>query len=624
MSLAEPPACPHCPPGSPLVSQESSLVCTNCGHVIDQSFIDAESSNSTPHSSLLKSSRSSWNLAGQNKEATLRRNIYLINEFIKSLAHAFSVPGLAPRAITLFTQAMNAGQFTWGNKAKTVAGACFSIALRESHRPDFLVDIGSLVAQSHTNMKRVLASVLSVLNITLVPSEPQQHLSTLQSHLISILETSEQEQCQLPFSLISELKLLSIHSAEETARSLTDLLARASSDSEPLGYSATPIACAVFMLSLEAEARATFSSLGHLAAFFAARFHIGKGIVMRCYKSVQDELVRWSEELNWLDAYESKKGRAKVAKRLLVARALKDLITWKDDIWRQKLGDSVCLALREEHNDDNETPLVEQSDNFQECPSRKRRKLNHAISDAAHFLADPLMGPIPHISANLHSISTIDSPISPDESCIAPEKRSKIPDVLHQLPLTHYLLASPTPVYLVRRLPSRLQLLAVARGGSSFDKIKDEELLTDDEWDAIRRTSPEVEGLLEQWQLDGTLEHIKKTQKQPDSEKSHNFRKPKNVTAPNLGGKKPNSKRINFDAFEQFMNDEDDNSESGAFLGIECVGQDEWEYSGDRADEDEDIPQPETTDDVSTTEGEVVGDWHPMSPGGCGSHGDYD
>ncbi|KAG7092385.1 hypothetical protein E1B28_008742 [Marasmius oreades] len=615
-----PPACPQCPPGSPLITQECSLVCTNCGHVLekDPSFIDPEPSNLTPHSSLLKSSRSSWNLAGQNKEVTHRRNIYLINEFIKSLAHAFSVPGIAPRAITLFTQAMSTGQFSWGNKAKVIAGVCLSIALRESHRPDFLADISSLVEQRLTHMKRSLASVLSVLGIILVPSVPQQHLTTLHSHLISILESSQQEQDQLPFSLVSELKPLSIRSAEETARSLTDLLARASSYSDPLGYAATPTACAVFILSLEAEARATLSNLSHLAACFAARFNIGKGIVMRCYKSLQDELVRWSEELNWLDAYDSKRGRAKVAKRLLVARALKDLITWKDDIWRQKITVSGCLAIAEcsKYNDDSETPLVEKSEkSLEEGPSRKRRKLNHTIGDAAHFLVDPLIGPIPHI-LNFHSTPT-DSPEPQDTFHPKPEQGRKIPDVLHQLPLTHWLLASSAPIHSVRRLPSRLQLLAVARGGSSSEEITDSELLTDDEWETIRRTSPEIEELLEQWRLDGTLEHI---QAEP-----HKSRKSKGVAEPNVGGKETKSKRINFDAFEQFMGCEEENPQLSAFMGIESVEHLEWVNF---ADVDDEVLHPESTN-VSilrnTAEGEVIDDWHPMSPiGGYASDRDCD
>ncbi|KAL0071476.1 hypothetical protein AAF712_001333 [Marasmius tenuissimus] len=256
---------------------------------------------------------------------------------------------------------MATGQFTWGNKAKAVAGACLSIALRESRKPESLNDIGFLVQQSHTNMKRVLASVISVLGITLVPSEPQQHLSALQSHLISILEPSQQSSPPLPPTLTGELKPLSIHSAEATARSLTDLLATTRAP-DLLPFAAAPTACAVFILSLEAEARATLSNLSELATFFAARCHVGKGVVMRCYKSVQDEVVKWSEELNWLDAYQQSKGRAKVAKRLLVARALKDLIAWKDDIRRRQLQGSECFAvgakLDEKDDDGSESYLL--------------------------------------------------------------------------------------------------------------------------------------------------------------------------------------------------------------------------------------------------------------------------
>ncbi|KAK1232276.1 hypothetical protein PQX77_004650 [Marasmius sp. AFHP31] len=627
------PQCPHCPPGTPLDSSDCSIICTNCGLVLDtdETSIDFEPAN-TPHSSLLKSSRTTWNLAGQKKEATHRRNIYLINEFIKSLAHALSAPGLAPRTITLFNQAMATGQFTWGNKAKVVAGACLSIALRESHKPESLNDIGFLVQQSHTNMKRILASVISVLGITLVPSEPQQHLSALQFHLISILEPSQHSTSPLPPTLTGELKPLSIRSAEATARSLTDLLTTVHAPDLP-PFAAAPTACAVFILSLEAEARATLSNLSELATFFAARCHVGKGVVMRCYKSVQDELVKWSEELNWLDAYQQSKGRAKVAKRLLVARALKDLIAWKDDVRRQQLQDSECFAVGaklDEKDDASESYLLEiqkkDSDAFESIPSegppRKRKKLNHMIGDAAQFLADPLAGPIPPSTpANTHSI--------PDDSTLARDTSKKgpgIPDIVHHIPLTQYLLASPAPVRSVKSFPSRLQLLSVARGGSGQEEIGDEELLTDTEWDSIQRTSPEMDEILEQWRRDGTLDSMERALHQDRSDKNRKKKKGPHASCKSGSGapKKRKTKKINFDAFAKLMDEGDSgNPELTEFLGIESlnIGEDECEESQagltDEDDGDEDNEGPIDSGSVAACEaedGDVIDEWHPLSP----------
>ncbi|EEB94578.1 hypothetical protein MPER_06587 [Moniliophthora perniciosa FA553] len=290
---------------------------------------------------------------------------------------------------------MATGQFRWGTRAKMVAGACLSIALRESQRPDSLPDIAVLVDQSLPNLKRVLASVLSALGISLIPSEPHQHLSTIQSHLLSILENSSCHP-ELPSSLVGELKTLSIRSATETARALSDLLSRASlSEGKSLRLSPAPAACAVLILSIEAEARATLSNVSELAACFAGRCHVGKGIVMRCYKSIQDELAKWIEELNWLDTYErSSRGRAKVANRLLVARALKDLVNWKDDIWKKKLKTSSCFSVGaaidvlEEPGTVKEVIPLSTSQNEtissalseEDGRSRKRRRINHAIA----------------------------------------------------------------------------------------------------------------------------------------------------------------------------------------------------------------------------------------------------
>ncbi|KAL0580261.1 hypothetical protein V5O48_001766 [Marasmius crinis-equi] len=512
---------------------------------------------------------------------------------------------------------MATSKFTWGNKAKVVAGACLSIALRESHKPESLGDIGLLVHQSHTNMKRVLASILSVLGITLVPSEPQQHLSVLQSHLISMLESS-QLQHQLPPTLISELKPLSVRAAEETARSLTDSLARGSAT---LPFAAAPTACAVLILALEAEARATFTNLSELATFFAARCHVGKGVVMRCYKSVQDELVKWSEELNWLDAYQrSNRGRAKVAKRLLVARALKDLIAWKDDIRRQQLRASDCFTAGAEldEKDDESCLFAAPKDTADdkltsEGPAKKRRKLNHAVGDAAHFLADPLAGPIPRNPTNIHSI--------PDDSHAVQAQKSyngrlNIPDAIHRIPLTQYLLASSAPVRSVKSLPSRLQLLSVARGGSGPHEIRDEELLTDSEWESIQRSSFEMEEMLERWRRDGTLDSMEKAQHQHEyGKKPHRSRKKEQGQGTKNPKPRPKTKRINFDALKQFM-DDGENPEMTEFLGIESMGQED--YSEDEESEGGDEDDEDSAIDGSSCEpgggGDVIDDWHPMSP----------
>ncbi|KAK7054967.1 hypothetical protein VNI00_003430 [Paramarasmius palmivorus] len=629
-------SCPQCTSGN-LTSLDGASVCTDCGAVLDIgiSFIDADSSSQNVQvqhePSVLKSFRgtSNWNLAGQSKEASQRRNTYLIDEFIKSLAHALHVPGLTLRATTLCGQAMATGQFRWGTKAKMVAGACLSIALRESQRPDSLPDIAILVEQGLPNLKRVLASVLSALGISLIPIEPHQHLSTLQSHLLSILGDSSHH-AELPPSLLSELKALNIRSAMETARTLSDLLNRSpASEGLTVRHPSAPTACAVFILSIEAEARAALSNVTELAACFAGRCHIGKGIALRCYKSMQDELVQWIEELNWLDTYEkSGRGRAKVAKRLLVARALKDLISWKDDIWKKKLKASNCFSvgaeidrLGEPNAVEDDVPLSTVS-TFSAVPeddgrSRKRRRVHRAIGDAAHFLADPLTGPIP--SSSFHSTSTTNNPAS------SPRNVSTSYDITHHhLSLVQYLLVTPAQVHTVKTVPSRLQLLAVTRGGSGPETIPDEELLADGEWEAMQRSSSEIEEILNKWRIDGTLESIEKAQSQVDKPERPIKSKKRKIKDGSEEGdrdgdgrRRKMSKRINLDAFKVFMN----NEESEEFLGIDSalgiedysdVSDDDHHDSDDNSDAD--APRPSFATSWDTGDGDVIDEWRPCSP----------
>ncbi|ESK96890.1 hypothetical protein Moror_6468 [Moniliophthora roreri MCA 2997] len=633
-------SCPQCSSDS-LTSLDGASVCTNCGSVLDldQSFIDIEAPSQNvqvqQEPSILKSLRgtSNWSLPGQSKEASQRRNTYLINELIKSLAHALHVPGLTLRATTLCGQAMATGQFRWGTRAKMVAGACLSIALRESQRPDSLPDIAVLVDQSLPNLKRVLASVLSALGISLIPSEPHQHLSTLQSHLLSILENPSCH-AELPYSLVGQLKALSIRSAAETARALSNLLGRAYlSEGTTLRLSPAPAACAVLILSIEAEARATLSNVSELAACFAGRCHIGKGIVMRCYKSIQDELAKWIEELNWLDTYErSSRGRAKVAKRLLVARALKDLINWKDDIWKKRLKTSDCFSVGTEIDALGEPGTVEgtipfstsQSESISSALSegdsrpRKRRRINHVIGDAARFLADPLMGPIP----SRDHFTPVNDPASSSYSLQDPQPSSDI--TYHLFPLTQYLLAAPVQVRSITQLPTRLQLLTVARGGSGPDSVRDDELFVDGEWEAMQRSPSEVEEVLTKWRVDGILDSIEKAAQsqvnKPGIEKSSKYRKrkPNKCEGDGEERRKMLSKRINLDAFKAFMNDEE--PESAEFLGVDDSVLGAEEYSEDEEDSEAEGIDGASDVDASRTlhcdteNGDVIDEWRPLSP----------
>jgi hypothetical protein len=93
------------------------------------------------------------------------------------------------------------------------------------------------------------------------------------------------------------------------------------------------------------------------------------------------------------------------------------------------------------------------------------------------FLLDPLGTPVPP----LH-------PTSP--------RSARAPLPISQLSLATYLLTTPS-ASASNKLPTRLQLLACLRGGSSEDKIRDEELFAEGELENFFRDENEVRILRE-------------------------------------------------------------------------------------------------------------------------------
>jgi transcription factor IIIB subunit 2 len=77
---------------------------------------------------------------------------------------------------------------------------------------------------------------------------------------------------------------------------------------------------------------------------------------MTRYKTIQDEVASWVENLPWLDKYETRGGRAKVSKRLVVARGLKDVIRFQEDIWQQRSKPALPSELLVEDYDSEHYP----------------------------------------------------------------------------------------------------------------------------------------------------------------------------------------------------------------------------------------------------------------------------
>jgi len=394
-----------------------------------------------------------------------------------------------------------------------VAAACLAIALRESNRPDCLRDIASLLKVPPTSISREFTSITTALKLSLSLVDPAVYISTLQTHLASILKEHDSD---LPIALSKALRLLCLLSAANRAIALGQVLARLSPDLDVLRLPAPPTACGIFILALESENRGALNPLADLAECLGSRCHVAKGVVMTRYKIIQDEVASWVEKVPWLDKYESKKGRAKVSKRLIVARGLNDVIQFQEEIWQQKTMPIPDLELSDDESktDDNEeAPLSVGS-----SQPRKRPRLNHALRQATRFLLDPLG-------------TSISSPLS------APPNGTSQPSnhLSSQLPLAVYILANPAS--LIGRPPTRLQLLALDRGGANEDQIPDDELFADGEFEKMLRSDEEIQTLRETfgWKDDDIDQNDEAS------------------TSPNKGTRKTRTKRTLFGAEDEIL-----------------------------------------------------------------------
>lgn len=354
-----------------------------------------------------------------------------------------------------------------------MAGACLAVALRESNRPDLLRDISSVLKISTVALKREFNSVTSLLNLTLSLVDPSVHITTFQSHLTSALR-EHQHESGLPASLLKTLQPLCLRSVANTAVSLCQLFARLNPGHDIFHLPTPPTACSIFILALEAENRMVLNPLSDLAQYLGATCHVVKEVVMARYKTIQDEIALWIEKIPWLDKYESKGGRAKVAKRLIVARGLKDVISFQEEIWQKTVQPVLELDLSDDENVGEEDFSARSLDISR---PRKLQKVSHVLAQATDFLLNPLGHAVPASKSPTSTLSGYATGTS-------------------ELSLATYILTNST---LTSHPPTRLQLLALDRGGVSEEQIPDEDLFAEGELEKMLRNEGEVQMLRERY-----------------------------------------------------------------------------------------------------------------------------
>ncbi|EIW84996.1 hypothetical protein CONPUDRAFT_97552 [Coniophora puteana RWD-64-598 SS2] len=589
-----------------------SRICTHCGTLVDaqQALLshDAfENSTNTSSRAPLKSLRTGWSLH-QDKSTRDARHLHAHNTFIASILNRLSHPGHAARAQTLFSLAMEKTASRWGRKAKLLAGASIAIALREAHTSTPLHDLAQMLDVSPPSLSRTLSSLISTLNFTLDPLDPSAHFPLLISHLRFLLEANPP---QLPADLVKRLAGTNWIEVSATGSALAALPARIDPDHSLLRLPTPPTACALLILALEAEARTPIPSLEPLEGSLASRYALSQVVVGSRYRALSDLILLAAAHVPWLDSEDiqeptsKKRKRAKVPRRLRIARIIKDTLQFH------------ALPREEPHfdidlNKSNQCSLSEDDETETEPPRKKRRKPD--LDSSKSFLLNPLSSDLP--------------PSPPSSPPRSPTRPYRPPSGL--LSACTLLSTSPT------RAPTRSSaLLRLLNADDDAEVIPDDLLFAPGELDSVFRSQAEQEALAPLFRLEWG---------EDDPENRHDTRGPGATKgASRKAGaqrEKPEkgqgSSKINMDAFNELMatnshdDDDDDGNDDidfdcldddavapGAPLdtGLEDEEADEWS-SGDRwlPPSNNVRTPPRNTALATTDEEEVLEAWRPLTP----------
>lgn len=444
--------------------------------------------------------------------------------------------------------------------------------------------------------------MISLLQLKINSADPAQHLPVLQTHLRSIIKGSTSVPQQLS-SVLSPLEH-STHTIQQTATSLSHVVSRVPSLA---CLPAASTACAILILSVEGELTASLPQAGTLAQALGTRVGASKTIVMQRYKAVYDLVEEYIRDVPWLQSHEPKgKGRSKVAKRTIVARGLKDVVQFREELWRKKLENEgwpvLDIEVDSNDGDDNESVatsehshgmsvmpnqrVASREDDSAPQPKKARKhEHSHAVERTSQFLLHPLAQPSRSSASSSGGTqgasSLLEHLFTIDESS-----------------LSHAFVQPPT----------RLQLLASSRGGEAID---DEELFEEGEMEALLRTSVEVDALrptlIREWGIADDEDQGPRT-----PPRSHKKRKREDETTAPSASSNQRTKRVNMDALARLLDPDthlDEMDEEGGFDAL-AFGLDQEEHG---AEEEAQVPF-----EFPPGDEEEVGEWRPLSPGGGG------
>jgi len=313
---------------------------------------------------------------------------------------------------------------------------------------------------------------------------------------------------------------------------------------------------------------------------------------MTRYKMVYDLIEEWIREVPWLDKFETKgkeRGRSKVAKRIIVARGIKDIVQFQEEIWRKRIETEGKLYPELEEGDDGDKSdddtlsitTASSSSKRMQAPgsssrhTRKKQKMgHHDLEDASQFLLNPLNSPLPAITEP----SCLPSPSDSRSTAALTTSSNSRSTTAPLLPLTSYLLTASTSTLSLSHIPSRLQLLTAQRVGGAED-VGDDELFAEGELDGFLRSENEVEQLR---QVLGWEEGTHVEEELDSSEKT--------IKGLKRAVKKSGTTRVDMDALAKLL-------------------------QGDLDEDTNDMQLPDF-DIISTAGLEEIEDWRPLSPDG--------
>lgn len=312
---------------------------------------------------------------------------------------------------------------------------------------------------------------------------------------------------------------------------------------------------------------------------------------MQRYKIIHDVVEGLIQELPWLDTHEKKgKGRSKVAKRVVVAKGLKDVVQFQDEIWTKRLAgiEKPTLSLEGDGQDDDDESLadsascagsVSSTSQLSTCTDdtshrKHKRKSTHTrkTEHVARMMLHPLAGSSTKTAGGNEEL--FEHFLTVDDSALP------------------HAFAHP---------PSRLQMLAVSRGEGA---IPDDELFAEGELEGFLRNEEEVDTLRTtvEWDADSV---------QPGTTPKSRKRRRVESEEPDSPQFERKTKRIDMAALTRLLDPSTITDEDGAF-------QDSHADDEEGAIGDDDAYDNYVQLSYGGDTEEVVEEWRPLSPGGGG------